>query len=142
MTTPFIPELIFGLFQDEIKKINVVYVSKVCSLYGIDFNDAMKKLECDADMGLTLTNTEKIRLVKKQKEPEPHERCIARVYRKKELEVLQCSRRHQCGAGMVFCKRHQTMHDEGRLKYGTISEEKPSEVTSPVLIKKKKITIF
>lgn len=140
MTTPLIPEAIFGLFKDEIKKINTVVVTRLCGLYGLDVNDALQKLDEKANISLVLENTEVIKLVKKKKELETGERCIARLYKKKEMDLVQCSRRYMEGG--CFCKLHQRMHDQGRLKYGTVNEDKPEEVSTPKLIKKKKITIF
>jgi hypothetical protein len=140
MTTPLVPDFILQLFQDEVHKINSVVVQKMCTIYKIDYEDAVAKLADEAAIKLTLSNNQKIKLVKKQKEADPKHRCQARVFRKKDLEVLQCTRKTPA-EGACFCKRHQKMHDEGRLKYGTINDVKPDEISTPALVKKKKHTL-
>lgn len=140
MTTPLVPDFILQLFQDEVHKINSVVVQKMCQMYNIDYDDAVTKLAKEAAIKLTLSNNEKIKLVKKQKEPDAKQRCHARVFRKKDLEVFQCTRKTPA-EGACFCKRHQKMNDEGRLKYGTINDVKPAEISTPALIKKKKHTL-
>ncbi len=141
MTTPMIPDFILKLFQNEINKINTNLLVHFCALFKVDIEDAKNKLKNDLNISLELDKNEKIKIVKKHKEAPSEERCCARVYRPKDLEVCQCPRRraNECGD---FCKRHKKMHDEGRLKYGTISQTVPTEISPTVLNKKKKVTLL
>lgn len=138
MTTPLIPDFVLSLFQNEIIRINSDLLKKTCDIYNIDFEDAKNKLKKELHITFQIKQNEKIAIVKKQKIVEPAERCIARVFRKKDIEVLQCTRRKK---DCDFCKRHETMFNEKRLKYGTIHEEIPHEISPTVLnkIKKNKI---
>lgn len=137
MTTPCIPDFILLLFQNEIKKINLIFLENICKEYNIDFNEAKNKFK---DINFELTNIEQIKIVKKQKEHPSEIRCIARVYKQKDLEVIQCTRRK--GIDCNFCKRHNDMYLEKRLKYGTINDEIPIEISSSILSKKKKYSII
>jgi len=141
MTTPIIPDFILKLFQNEINKININLLINFCKLFKVDLEDAKDKLKNELNISLDIDKNEKIKIVKKHKEAPKEERCCARVYRQKELEVGQCPRKHADGCG-DFCKRHKKMNDEGRLKYGTISQAIPQELSATVLNKKKKITLL
>lgn len=141
MTTPVIPDFVMKLFQNEITKINLNLLNNFCKLFKVDVEEAKTKLKTELHVSLDFDKNEKIKFVKKHKEADPEVRCCARVFRKKELEVGQCPRRRADGCG-EFCKRHKTMFDEGRLKYGMVTEEKPEEISSPKLSKKKKVTLL
>jgi hypothetical protein len=137
MTTPLIPEVVFNLFQNEITKINTVFLTKVCETYNLNIEDVKKTLEKELKVSFTLNPQEKVIIVKKQKVPEDNERCIARIYRRKDLEVLQCTRRRHNDTTCDCCKLHGKMYHEGRLKYGLMTEPTPDELSPEVLSKKK-----
>ena len=141
MTTPIIPDFILKLFQNEINTINNNLLNNFCKLFKIDLEDAKNKLKNELNISLEIDKNEKIKIVKKHKDAPQEERCCARVYRQKDLEVGQCPRKHANDCG-DFCKRHKKMHDEGRLKYGTINQTIPKEISPEVLNKKKKITLL
>lgn len=140
MTTPVVPELIFNLFKNEIIKINLTLLTSICSLYNIDVEEAKNRLKKELNLDLEIDKLLKIQIVKKQKEVNKEERCIARIYRPKDIEVSQCHRKMIDGCD--FCKRHKKMSDEGRLKYGTIHTAVPKEISSPILNKKKKVALL
>lgn len=139
MTAPIVPDFILELFKNEIKKINLGLLEEICKTYDIDINEAKTKLQDSLNINFDLNKNEKIKIVNKQKELPSEERCIARLFRKKDMEVFQCSRRKkECD----FCKKHEKMNDEDRLKYGTINDDVPEALSEKKLIKIKKKTIF
>lgn len=138
-TTPIIPDFIFELFQNEIKKINMLFLKKICEHYHINFEEAKMYVEKDLKFSLELSNMEQIKIVKKQKLLDPEERCIARVYNNKEMHVYQCTRKkYDCD----FCKRHKKMNDKDGLKHGTIKDSLPGELIPKELKKLKKYNIY
>ena len=139
MTTPIVPDFILELFKNEIKKINLGLLEEMCKTYSIDIEEAKTKLKDSLNINFDLNKNEKIKIVNKQKELPSEERCIARLFRKKDMEVFQCSRRKkECD----FCKKHEKMYDEDRLKYGTINDDIPEALSEKKLIKIKKKTII
>jgi len=138
MTTPIIPDFILDLFKDEIKKINLVLLEEMCKIYNIDIDDAKLKLQDSLNINFKLKNNEKIKILKKRKDTPSEERCIARLFRKSELIILQCNCKKKEGD---FCKRHLKMENERRLKYGTINDEIPEELSDENLKKIKKKSI-
>jgi hypothetical protein len=139
MTTPIVPDFILELFKNEIKKINLGLLEEMCKTYNIDIEEAKTKLKDSLNINFDLNKNEKIKIVNKQKELPSEERCIARLFRKKDMEVFQCSRRKkECD----FCKKHEKMYDEDRLKYGTINDDIPEALSEKKLIKIKKKTII
>jgi len=139
MTTPIVPDFILELFKNEIKKINLDLLEEICKTYDINIEDAKNKLKDSLNINFELNKNEKIKIVNKQKELPTVERCVARLFRKKELEIVQCSRRKK---NCEFCKKHEKMYDEDRLKYGTINDDVPEELSEKKLIKIKKKTII
>ena len=116
MTTPVVPDFILGLFQNEIYKINLVLLEKICQIYKINFNEATKRLKDELKVNLTLNQDERIKIVKTRPKLDSCERCKALLLKRSDLELEQCSRRHH--PEKEFCKIHQNMHDNGTLKYG------------------------
>jgi hypothetical protein len=95
----------------ELDKSNLEFLHKICNLYGLNFDEAVKKLNAEnTDLDYT------IKIVKKRKPPLPQERCIAYLNQK---VLCQCILRKSIGS---FCARHFTMHTENRLKNGTIKK--------------------
>lgn len=66
--------------------------------------------------------------------------CDARVYIPTELLVKQCSRSKI--EGQQFCKLHNRLFEEGKLKYGTINDEKPDAISTSALNLKVKRKIY
>jgi hypothetical protein len=139
MTAPVVPDFVLNLFKNEIKKINLIIIENLCKIYKIDIDDAKLKLEDSLNMNFELNKNDKLQFTTKQKELPVEDRCIARLFYKKQLEVTQCSRRKK---NCEFCKKHDKMNIEGRLKYGTINEEKPAEISETQLLKLKKKSIL
>jgi ribosomal protein S17E len=139
MTAPIVPDFILNLFKNEIKKINISILEKFCKEFTINFDEAKIKLKDSLNIDFDLVNNEKIKVVNKQKELPSEDRCIARLFRKKDMEVNQCSRKKK---DCDFCKRHEKMNDENRLKYGTINDEIPEEISEKKLNKIKKKNII
>lgn len=139
MTAPLIPDTIFKLFQNELTNVNLIFLEKVCKLYNLNLEEAKAKLSKELKLSFEISDV-KMKIVKPQKLPNDEERCMARIFRKKDLEVLQCTRRK--GKECEFCKRHQKMHVEGRLKYGSIDEPVPKEISPETLKTKKKKSLM
>jgi hypothetical protein len=144
MTTPLLPDFILKLFQDEVKKIALVFIKKLCDIFDLDVEDAKKKLGDAMDIEFVFTDNPHLKIVKKQKEIDPSERCIAKVYNKDRLGIRQCTRRRK-DEECRLCKKHMNMLQERKLKYGTIEDEEikePLEVLKKKVIKLKKYTIY
>lgn len=140
MTTPLLPDVILDLFQDEVKKINKSYIAELCKIYNIDFEEACQKMEEAGNISFTLVDNQYVKLVKKHKPVEDNERCHARIYSQKDLIVAQCSRQKRDETN--FCRMHAKMRDEGRLKYGTIHDKTPEEISDSKLKSKKKFKLL
>lgn len=66
--------------------------------------------------------------------------CDARIFIPSSLTVKQCSKNKV--AGCNFCKMHQRLYEEGKLKYGTVHETKPEAISTPALNLRVKRTIY
>ena len=132
MTSPIIPDYILDLFRGEVAKVNITFLKRLCEMYKIDFEEAKQKLAKDLKIPFEITTNEKIVIIKKQKEQDPELRCIARLFKKKDLEVMQCTRKKKGGE---LCGIHQKMFDNDKLKYGLITEEVPEELSERILSK-------
>jgi len=140
MTTPLIPDFILKLFQDEIRKVTSLMLEKFCQVFEIDLDEAKARLKNELNIELELTANPYIKIIKKQKQLEPSERCIANVFHKERLELCQCSRRKLFDDSKM-CKRHHRMWADDRLQHGTIEDEKEGDVKKKVL-KLKKYVIY
>lgn len=136
MTTPVVPDFILTLFQNEINKIAGGILEKVCKLYKLDIDEVKKRLKDEMRIDVSISSNERIKVVKTQAVLPPEERCIARVFHRADLCLIQCSRRHCPNA--QFCKRHQKMIDIAPLPYGTVKEPVPKTVVNR--LKKIKVT--
>lgn len=141
MTTLIVPDFVMQLFQKEIVKIIEKTIQTICEMYKLDVENVKKQAGTALNISFELSRNDKLVIVRKQNTANPEERCIARIFNKKDIDVFQCTRRKPKD-GCDFCKRHQRMFDEGRLKYGTINDDIPEEISSPVLSKKKKSALY
>jgi hypothetical protein len=66
--------------------------------------------------------------------------CEARVFIAADLIVKQCSRPKLEGGNL--CKLHQRLKNEGKLKYGTMQEEKPACISTAKLNMKVRRKIY
>lgn len=66
--------------------------------------------------------------------------CDARIFIPSSLTVKQCSKNKVSGCN--FCKMHQRLYEEGKLKYGTVHETKPEAISTPALNLRVKRTIY
>jgi hypothetical protein len=66
--------------------------------------------------------------------------CEARVFVASDLIVKQCSRPKLEGGDL--CKLHQRLKNEGKLKYGTVQEEKPACISTAKLNMKVRRKIY
>lgn len=121
MTTPIVPDFILGLFQNEINKINLDLLEKVCQIYNINYEEAIERLKNELKVNIILNKDERIKIIKTRPELDPNDRCIARCFKRCDLDLVQCSLRHY--PDKDFCKRHQNMFDNGTLKFGTINDK-------------------
>jgi hypothetical protein len=169
MTCPLVPEFILDMFEREVTKINTVIVEKMCQMYDIDVKEAKERLskELSINFNIVHEDIEQIKIVKKHQnkakpnkvndgegsskdmeeanDGEPTEntqgtQCEARVFVSSDLVVKQCSRSKMAESNL--CKLHQRLKDEGKLKYGTINEEKPACISTAKLNTKVRRKIY
>lgn len=162
MTSPLVPEFIFEMFEREVTKINTVIVEKMCQIYDLDVTEAKERLskELSINFNIVHEDIEQIKIVKKhnnkaksnkandgegsskdvEEENDINEQCEARVFVSTDLVVKQCSRSKMAESNL--CKLHQRLKDEGKLKYGTINEEKPACISTAKLNTKVRRKIY
>lgn len=158
MTSITIPDFVFSMFEQKVTEINSIIVSKMCERYNINKNDAESFLQEELGINFNIVHEdiEQIKVIKKHKKKEDvttlnndndgdnsqHETrtCEARVFIATDLIVKQCSRTKLDGS--QFCKLHQRLHDEGKLKYGTIRDRKPDCISTEKLKMKVKRNIY
>lgn len=148
MTSPIIPDFILKMFEQEVTKINIIIVDKICDLYDLDIDEVKQQLSDELDMNFNVINDniEQIKVIKKHNAKpdastlDKSTLCIARVFIQSELKVKQCSR-HKLD-GQNFCKLHLKLHQNNTLKYGTIHDQKPDEISTEKLNRKVKRNIY
>lgn len=145
MTSIAIPDFIFKMFTQKILEINTSIIDKLCEHYNIDKTEARDFIgkEMSINFNLISEDIEQIKVVKKHKKKEYTALplcCEARVFISNELIVKQCSRSRL--NGKPFCKTHQKLSDDDKLKYGTIHEAKPESISTEKLKMKVKRTIY
>lgn len=152
MTSITIPDFVFTMFEQKVTEINSIIVDKLCKKYGIDVSDAKKFLhkELNINFNIIHEDIEQIKVIKKHKKKvednDNHKHqgegniCDARVFIASDLVVKQCSRTKIDGS--TFCKLHQRLHEEGKLKYGTIHDAKPESISTEKLKMKVKRNIY
>lgn len=156
MTSISIPDFVFQMFEQKVVEINTVIVHKLCDEYGIDKAEAKKFLKKELNINFNIINEdiEQIKVIKKHKKkpieadnnntndetPTGSSFCDARVFIPADLVVKQCSRSKVDNKN--FCKLHQRLHEEGKLKYGTIHEQKPESISTEKLKMKVKRNIY
>jgi hypothetical protein len=134
MTTPLVPWFISELFKQEISKIQVDIVERLCRAYGLDKSEVLRELDipeiefvdntvriikrCDATYG-SKTNTKK---------------CVARVYDKNERTLLQCKRSQKKGCG-EYCKSHHDLVKQNKLTLGKVSDPVPAFIKNKMTSK-------
>jgi hypothetical protein len=160
MTSPIIPDFILKLFEQEVTKVNLSVVEVLCNHFSIDINEAKAVVEknCGLRFNVIGESIEHIKIVKSTKPKKVSETkqdkacdsdvkqnianncCDARIFLANDLVVRQCSRSKLVGSN--FCKMHQQKVESGKLKYGTIHEDKPEEISTPKLRSKIKRNIY
>lgn len=148
MTSPIVPDFILKLFEKEVSKINLIIVEKICELYKLDIDDVKTKIKKELNINFDVISDEieEIKIVKKHKpkqevsENNNTDLCIARIFLSSQLKVKQCSR-HKLD-GQEFCTLHHKLNQENKLKYGTIKEKKPDEISTEKLKRKVKRNIY
>lgn len=117
MTTPFIPDFIFSMFQSEISGIVDKAIRVIADEHSLneDKLSTLVRSKLDLNVDLISDKEEKVKIVKckPRKIPEAEDRCIARV-NNKEAGVIQCRFKHL--QDCQFCKRHS----KKETNYGTI----------------------
>jgi hypothetical protein len=147
MTCAIVPDFILKMFEREIAKIVERVVVKMCDEYDIDIEDAKTKLKDSLDIDLQVVNAdiEQVKIVKKNsasttKTEVGANTCEARLFIQSELVVRQCSRSKLDNCR--FCKTHQKQFDSNSLKWGTIHDDKPDEISTAKLKQKMKKTLY
>lgn len=152
MTCAIVPDFILKTFEKEIAKIVERVVVKMCDEYNIDFQDAKTRLHKSLDINLDIVNedVEHVKIIKKHqpstsgkdgiKELKNNDACEARIYIPNEIVVRQCCRSKLENG--KFCKTHQKQYDSNTLKWGTIHDEKPEEISTAKLKLKQKKTLY
>lgn len=147
MTCAIIPDFILKMFEKEIAKVVERVVVHMCNEYSIDVEDAKSKLKDHLDINLHVVDSEieQVKIVKKynasSSKTEPGANtCEARLFIQSELAVRQCSRSKL--ENCRFCKTHQKQFDSNTLKWGTIHDQKPDEISTAKLKQKVKKTLY
>jgi hypothetical protein len=147
MTCAIVPDFILKMFEREIAKVVERVVVKMCDEYEIDIEDAKNKLKDSLDIDLQVVNSdiEQVKIVKKysasaSKTEVGATTCEARLFIQSELVVRQCSRSKL--DNYRFCKTHQKQFDSNSLKWGTIHDDKPDEISTAKLKQKMKKTLY
>jgi hypothetical protein len=140
---------VFTMFEQKVTEINLNIVNKLCSKYNINEDDAKKFLQKELNINFNIIqeDIEQIKVIKKHKkkvdddnQPAKATVCDARVFIATDLVVKQCSRTKIEGSN--FCKLHQRLHEEDKLKYGTIYDDKPDCISTEKLKMKVKRNIY
>jgi hypothetical protein len=169
MTCPIVPEFIFQMFEKEITKLNILIVDKICDLHNLNKDEVKKELnkELKINFKIVSEDIEQIKIVKKHhniktkhtetklkdiieedkskkvenvEEDDKIHICHARIFHQNELIIKRCSRPKL--EGIHFCKLHLRLSEEGKLKYGTIFDKRPDEISSEKLSKIVKKRIY
>lgn len=163
MTCAIVPQFIFDMFEREIVKINSVIVHRICQRYNLDEEEVRQTLSDDLKINFSIVHEdiEQIKIIKKHQPKQStlsktkmeqeddvvndaststDTQCEARVFIASDLIVKQCSRPKL--DGHKLCKLHQRLHEEGKLKYGTIHEDKPACISTAKLSQKVRRKIY
>lgn len=148
MTCAIVPDFILQLFEKEIIKVVDGVVNKLCEEYSLDIQEVRERLKETLDINLHVVDSdiEQMKIVKKHQhastsKSESSEHCCeARLFIHNELVVRQCSRGKM--ENSRFCKTHQKQFDSNTLKWGTIHDEKPEEISTAKLKHKVKKTLY
>lgn len=156
MTSITIPDFVFAMFEQKVTEINLTIVNKLCAKYNINEDDAKKFLQKELNINFNIVHEdiEQIKVIKKHNKHNKHTinnvdsgnqeaqatTCDARVFIASDLVVKQCSRSKIEGSN--FCKLHQRLHEENKLKYGTIHDDKPDCISTERLKMKQKRNIY
>ncbi len=148
MTCAIIPDFILQLFEKEIIKVVDGVVNKICVEYSLDNDEVKQRLKETLDINLQVIDSdiEQVKIVKKHhhastSKSESNEHCCeARLFIQNELVVRQCSRSKM--ENSKFCKTHQKQFDSNTLKWGTIHDEKPEEISTAKLKQRVKKTLY
>jgi hypothetical protein len=149
MTSITIPDFVFAMFEQKVTEINLIIVNKLCSKYNINKDDAKAFLQKELNINFNIIqeDIEQIKVIKKHKKKVDDDNhqfkatvCDARVFIATDLVVKQCSRTKIDGSN--FCKLHQRLHEEDKLKYGTIYDDKPDCISTEKLKMKVKRNIY
>jgi hypothetical protein len=148
MTCAIVPDFVLRMFEKEIAKVIESVVMKMCDEYEIDLEDAKAKLKRDLNINLDVIDEdiEQVKIIKKHQTPSTSKgepgvnTCEARLFIQSELMVRQCSRSKM--ENCKFCKTHQKQYDSNALKWGTIHDDKPEEISTAKLKQKVRKTLY
>jgi hypothetical protein len=133
MTSPIIPDFITKIFAQEIARINLQLLKAICDRHDLDFDIEKKFLKDKIDIDLDVIN-ENIEIFKKKRSYgdniSPEDRCKARTFNIKDHDFKQCCRKHM--PDVLFCKLHERMNKENKLKYGDISGDVPEDILEKI----------
>lgn len=128
MTAVIIPDFVFKIFEQKVVEINKTIVQKLCENYGIDLQDALAYLQNELKINFNVVHEhiEEMKITKKHQKKEGIDKtsiCEARLLVATDTDVKQCGRTKLDGG--KFCKLHQRLHEQDKLKYGTIHDALP-----------------
>lgn len=127
MTTPLVPSFIAKLFEEEVKKIQVDVVYRICEMFALDEHEVLESLDIRS---VEFHNTQ-VKIVKKREtaygSKTDTDKCIARVYDVYQHEFHQCKKSRI--SGCKFCKLHRGLRQKNALKWDTINDPLPKEIT-------------
>lgn len=134
MTTPLVPWFIGDLFKEEINKIQLDVVDRICTFFCLDKEEVLKVIDVPE---ITFTDGS-VRIIKKN--PEKYgsksgkDKCIARVYDKNERTLCQCKRSQKKNCDK-YCKSHFDLVKGNKLTLGTINDPVPKHIENKIVTK-------
>lgn len=127
MTTPLMPDFIADLFNEEIRRVQVKIVDRICDDFGLDKTKVMEKL--GFNKGCVKFSGMRFKILKYYDTPygsvNKKDKCIARIHNASENTLHQCKRSQSCGE---FCKTHFDKKNKTGLNWGTIHDPIPDIV--------------
>ena len=124
----------FNIVHEDIQQIKIIKKHQPKST-------VQRKVESQDDEDVSDADTEDKKVVETASPSTAHPtQCEARVFVASDLIVKQCSRPKLEGGDL--CKLHQRLKNEGKLKYGTVQEEKPACISTAKLNMKVRRKIY
>lgn len=123
--TTIVPEFIFALLEDEIRKIQVQLLKRVANEYLLEEDELIASLLPAKPVHVTTERVKIFRRAAPKSVAEEDTRCQARIWNRGRGG--QCTRKH--GKDDKLCTQHSSILEKrGNLKYGWINEPPSSDI--------------